>query len=381
MRLRLRGILSAAVTAVLLSLAGTASAAVVGLQDDRLPNSADPAVIAQRLNLLAATNTRMTRVDILWSRVATRRPADPRNPADPAYNWGVYDQVFRGLAARGIGTIVDFASTPSWASATGKTGAAPRPTDAGLFAGAIARRYSGAFRDADGLALPRITRIEVWNEPNIAQYWFPQCRRGPRDQYVPVAARQYAALVAVAAREIRAADPTAVVIAGVAGPAGNLTDAGKHCRTGTESVSVSTMINTLAVNDVRVDAWSQHMYPIGSPDQATFFPSWRTINQLNPLLDKLSPGLPVYVTETGYHTSYNRFHRYFVSEQQQSDWLAQTFDWANRTPRVAATIWFNLQDNPSWTGGLLRSDLTAKPAWARYADIARTSKVPQDWLP
>ncbi len=43
--------------------------------------------------------------------------------------------------------------------------------------------------------------------------------------------------------------------------------------------------------------------------------------------------------------------------------LTQTFDIAARTPRVAVTVWFNLQDNPSWTGGLLHADLTRKPAW------------------
>jgi GH35 family endo-1,4-beta-xylanase len=170
------------------------------------------------------------------------------------------------------------------------------------------------------------------------------------------------------------------VVGGAAGPAGGVRDRGR-CRTGQESVSAGSLVNALRAEGVRIDAWSQHLYPIGSPERATFFPSWRTLDQLTPLLDKLRPGIPVYVTETGYHTSYNRFHRYFVSEAQQAAWLDQTFDAADRNPRVAVTVWFNLQDNPSWTGGLLHGDLSRKPAWDRFERRARAGAVPAGWAP
>ena len=88
--------------------------------------------------------------------------------------------------------------------------------------------------------------------------------------------------------------------------------------------------------------------------------------------------MPVYVTETGYHTSYNRFHRYFVSEQQQSDWLKRTMEMADKYPRVVATIWFNLQDNTGWTGGLYHSDMTPKPALAQYVTLAGSSPLPPE---
>ena len=374
-----RLLLACGVAVAALAAPWTASGSVVALQDDRLPNLSG-AALTERLDLLASTGARVTRVDVLWSRVATRRPADATNPDDPAYDWATYDQIMRGLTQRGIGVILDFYSTPAWASASGAPNAAPRAAEAGAFAGAIARRYSGTWPTPAG-TLPEVRRIEVWNEPNIEQFWSPQCRRGPRGRYVPVAARGYAALVDVAAREIRRANPDAIVVGGVAGPAGSTTDRGKTCRTGTESVSAGAIVNALRANDIRIDAWSQHLYPIGAPDRAFFFPSWRSLDDLTPLLDKLRPGMPVYVTETGYHTSYNRFHRYFVSESQQARWLTQTFDIAARNPRVAVTVWFNLQDNPSWTGGLLHADLTRKPAWDAFSQVARTSTVPQEWLP
>ena len=136
-----------------------------------------------------------------------------------------------------------------------------------------------------------------------------------------------------------------------------------------------------AANNVKLDAWSQHLYPIGSPNEATFFPSWKSLGSLNTLLDKLAPNLPIYVTETGYHTSYNRFHRYYVSEQQQSDWLRDTFTAADAAPRVELTVWFNVQDNPQWTGGLLHNDLTRKPAWDTFTNLAGARTLPPEWRP
>ena len=358
-----------AVCALLALAPASGAGAVAGIQDDRLPNLSG-AELQERLDLLAGTGTPLTRVDVLWRRVAPTRPTDPRNPDDPAYDWSVYDQIMLGLAARGIRPILDFYGTPPWASTRGGTSAAPPPVHAGMFAGALARRYSGTWRTAGGVLLPEVREIELWNEPNIPLFWRPQCRSGPGRRYVPVAATRYAALADASVREIRAANQDAIVIGGVAGPSGNLDDRGKVCRTGSESVSAGSIIAQLRRNGVRIDAWSQHLYPIGPPARAVFFPGWPTLPRLAPMLDRLRPGMPVYVTETGYHTSYNRYHRYFVTEAQQARWLGETFRLADRTPRVVATVWFNLQDNPRWTGGLLHADLTRKPAWDTFQGIA-----------
>ena len=139
-----------AALALLALLAGSAAAApILSLQDDDLVNVRGPALDA-RLDALAATGTRVTRVDVLWREVAPTRPADARNPADPAYDWSRYDQIVRGLSARGISVILDFYLTPAWASHTGQGTAAPRAADGARFAGAIARRYSGSFPDPAG---------------------------------------------------------------------------------------------------------------------------------------------------------------------------------------------------------------------------------------
>jgi hypothetical protein len=124
-----------------------------------------------------------------------------------------------------------------------------------------------------------------------------------------------------------------------------------------------------------------HIYPIGSPLQAFFVPSWSTLPRVIRQVDRLAPGAPIHVTETGYHTSYNRFHRYFVSEGQQAAWVDETLVAAVQSPRVQLVTWFNFQDNPRWTGGLLRADGTRKPAYARFAAAAAAYPPPPGWAP
>lgn len=365
--------------AVLLAAAGAASAApIVSLQDDDLVNLGGPG-LETRLDALAATGTRATRVDVLWRQVAPTRPRDARDPADPAYDWSRYDQIVRGLAARGIATVLDFYFTPAWASRSGETNAAPRPADGARFAGAVARRYSGAFRDAAGVLLPEVRRIEIWNEPNLPGFWMPQCARGRRGQAALVSPRRYAALLAASYRQVKAANPRAIVIGGVAGPAGRSpTSCPKDGRAAVGSLDFARLV---ANEGPPLDAWSMHLYPIGSPLQAFFVPSWSTVPRVVRQVDRLRPGAPIHVTETGYHTSYNRFHRYFVSEAQQAAWVDETVAAAARNPRVELVTWFNFQDNPRWTGGLLHADGTRKPSYARFAAQAAANPPPPGWGP
>lgn len=369
----MRIVLAIAIVSALLA-AGPAQGAQVGLHDDGLTNFAPGAPLEGRLDLLAGSGTRITRVDVLWHRIAPTRPATPRDPADPAYDWGQMDAIVRGLSARGILPILTFFSSPPWVSAAGVRSAAPRASDASRFAAALARRYSGEYAPAGEPPLPEARRIEVWNEPNLPFFFTPQCRRqGGRAVYT--SPRRYAALLRASYREIKAVNPDAIVIGGVTGPASSTQ---RFCD-GEAAVGALDFAAGLARERPPMDVYSQHVYPIGSPLLATFFPSWRTMGRLIRAVDRVRPGLPVYITETGYHTSYNRFHRYFVSEAQQAAWLDQTYRVANRRSRVELVVWFNLQDNPFWTGGLLRRDLSPKPASARFARWAGANPPPASW--
>ena len=349
-----------------------ATGAQMALQDDQLPNLTG-AALEQRLDLLQSTGTTITRVDILWGFVAPTRPADATHPGDPAYDWARYDQIITGLRARDITPIVDFYWTPKWATASGDKNAAPPVGPASEFATAIARRYNGTWPDGAGGTLPLVRRLEIRNEPNIATSGFPQCRR-QGGRYVLDSARQYAALLAASYPQIKAVSPEAIVVGGVTGPVGD-----SSCDSADSSVGSLTFAKEMARNRVPLDAWSMHLYPIGSPSKAYFVPSWKTMPQIQAQVDRLRRGAPIYVTETGYHTSYNRYHRYFVSEAQQGAWVGETKNVANRYPRVEVAMWFNLQDNPYWTGGLLRENMSQKPAWDAFRQATAGQSRPADW--
>ncbi|MGD9570545.1 MAG: hypothetical protein AB7V62_01510 [Thermoleophilia bacterium] len=367
-----------AVLACLAALAGTASAApVMSLQDDHLVNVRG-AELEGRLDALAATGVKVTRVDVLWREVAPRKPADARDPADPAYDWSRYDEIVRGLRARGIAVMLDFYLTPAWASRSGERTAAPRPADGARFAGAIARRYSGTYPDPRGGTLPAIRSLEIWNEPNLPGFWTPQCRRRGGKAAL-VSPRVYAALLAASYREVKRVAPAIEVVGGVAGPAGRSpTSCPEDGRAAVGSLDWARLV---ADEGPPLDAWSLHLYPLGGPLQAFFVPSWSTLPRVLRQVDRLRPGAPVHVTETGYHTSYNRFHRYFVSEAQQAAWVDETVVAAARHPRVQVVTWFNFQDNPRWTGGLLRGDGSRKPSYDRFAAMAAANPPPAGWAP
>ena len=355
------------------------AAPIVSLQDDNLVNVSGPALEA-RLDALAATGAKATRVNVLWREVARTRPADARDPADPAYDWSRYDQIVRGLAARGVAALLDFYLTPEWASRSGAGTAAPRAADGARFAGALARRYSGTFAGPGGGAAARGAPhrgLERAQPPGLL------------DAAVPArAGREGAAGLARAATRRCWRRPTArsrrrtrgaIVIGGVAGPAGS---SPRSCPTdGRAAVGSLDFARLVADEGPPLDAWSMHIYPIGSPLQAFFVPSWSTLPQVIRQVDRLAPGAPIHVTETGYHTSYNRFHRYFVSEDQQAAWVDETLVAAARSPRVQLVTWFNFQDNPRWTGGLLRADGTRKPSYARFAAAAAAYPPPPGWAP
>jgi len=364
----------AIVAAGTLLTASHANAAVVGLHDDNLTNFSG-AALEQRLDLLASSNTKITRLDVLWRRIAPTKPANPRDPADPAYNWAQLDEMVRGLAARNIVPILTFYRTPKWASRSRRTNAAPRLADVSRFTRALATRYNGSFSAAPGeRPLPEVRRIEVWNEPNVPFFYAPQCRKVGR-KIVRTAPRRYAAMLRLSYREIKAGNPDAIVIGGVLGPSSSSSNT---CGLDA-STSALDFLAHMGRERPPLDAISQHIYPIGSPAKAAFFPSWRTLGRLERAIDKVWRGVPIHVTETGYHTSYNRFHRYFVSETQQAAWLDQTYRVAARRPRVDAVVWFNLQDNPFWTGGLLRGDLSPKPSFDRFSRLATLNPPPERW--
>jgi hypothetical protein len=84
------------------------------------------------------------RLNLYWGGrfgVAKKRPAAATNPADPAYDWTLYDRTVFLAAQSGVHVLFSIYGTPTWANAGKGTNVAPtRSTDLRNFAYAAARR-------------------------------------------------------------------------------------------------------------------------------------------------------------------------------------------------------------------------------------------------
>lgn len=340
---------------------------VAAVQDDHLtvaPIESIPARVAL-LRDLAVTSTR---VSLLWSEIAPIRPAAARDPSDDRYKWRRPDIIMRELAAANIDPIVSVHSAPAWATDAPPpapdaafNSASPRSADFADFMAAIATRYRGDFAPVGVPGpLPAVRHFELWNEPNLAAFLTPQVEDGRR-----VSLDNYAAMVKAAYPAVKGVNPHAVVIAGVGGPRSSTSE------TGTGALQ---WLRGLRDRAIPLDAYSQHIYPAAAPTTETdVVPTWSTVDLLLRELDGFGPGLPLYITEAGYTTAPTPFRRTKVTDEQQAEYVSQVYALPQlRTSRIPTVVWFNLQDNANWPGGLLRADLSRKPSYERFAAVVET---------
>lgn len=134
---------------------------------------------------------------IPWDSVARTRPANPRDPSDPAYNWPrSADFAVNQAGAYGIQLAVLVRRTPAWANG----GLPPiwvptQASDYGDFVFAMSRRY------------PTIRRWMIWGEPNRTPNFAPS-----GDVAAP---RAYAQILQAGYDALKSANPQNIVIGGM----------------------------------------------------------------------------------------------------------------------------------------------------------------------
>lgn len=184
----------------------------------------------QWLGRAREAGAQLAMLNAVWSSIAPRsRPAgfDPANPADPAYDWKALDEAVRSAVAQGLEPILDVDFAPSWAEGPGRPSFAAAPPGSwlpsapqlGLFARALATRYSGGFVDpaaAEAGPLPRVRYFQIWAEQNLSVHLTPLWR-GKR----MVAPAHYRAMLNAAYAGIHMASPGAKTIVGGLAPYGD----------------------------------------------------------------------------------------------------------------------------------------------------------------
>jgi hypothetical protein len=277
------------------------------------------------LDLAREAGFGFVRMDLFWDRV---------EKSAGQYDFSEYDMLVNALEARGLGAlfILDYANplyydgpgafNSNWGPQTQST-----RTAYAKFAVAAAQRYSG-----------RPVSLEVWNEPNLSQFWAPS--PDPAD---------YRLLADATVKAVRGKSAGVPVVVGA-----------------TSGCDASFLDQVFALSSLSaVDAVSIHPYRSSSPE--TFLQE-RLLVQDVLKRRTLRDDIPLYSGEWGYSSSW-------FGGRTASAWNTQAVQAVrlilfNILSQVPKTVWYDLQDdgsnpaNAEHNFGLLTNGTPApKPAY------------------
>ena len=313
---------------------------------------------------------------------SAERPENGSDPADPAYDWRLYDDAVLTAAGRGVGVLFTIYGTPPWANHYEPANVAPQNfTRLKEFAYAAGLRYSGAYRRADGVVLPRVALWTAWNEPNIPLGLKPQWRRlGGRWtihsawSYARICNAVYDGLHLTLLRGQR-------VACGVTTARGNNAPGTKR-----PSVAPIGFLRAAKAAGMRdFDAYAHHPYagdPALAPGAQPENPRAITLGNIQKLIDevtRLYGPKPIWLTEYGYETSPP--DRVFgVDWDTQAAFLREAYGIARRNPRIDMLLWFLARDEArsnGWQSGFTSAGGRRKPAFYEFQALAASARKRQ----
>jgi hypothetical protein len=296
---------------------------------------------------------------VTWNAIAPTRPANPRDPNDPAYVWPAsVDQAIAEGRQYGFTVTLMLTGSPSWANGGHTSVYAPtNPKDFADFAFAAARRYPG------------VRRWMIWGEPTRRDQFRPEIPRNPS------AARRYARILDAAYGAIHQAARTDIVIGGMSFTAGDIRPR--------EWIKWMRLPNG---KPPRLDWYGHNPFSTRIPDLRNK-PFANNSNYDFSDLDTMEAQL-----RATYRHAYPKFRRsgpkiwvseftiqadhgsqdfnFYVSQRDQGRWIAAAFREAGKTSYVAGVGWLGLLDEPvapfNRTTGLLTFALQRKPAYFAY---------------
>jgi hypothetical protein len=343
---------------------------LVGLQDDAMTLFGNPTFTFRTLKQL---RVQIVRINLNWDKVAKRRPAHPQDPADPAYDWTVYDRAIRYAGQNGMQVLLTILFVPSWANG-GKPRNVP-PTnynDLRNFSYAAATRYSGHYipntDSFDEVYLPAVRYWLAWNEPSNPN-WLQQVSGGRF-----VSPRSYARICTAIWQGVHFTNFDGEKVAcGATGPRGN-----NQARSSRPSMSPLAFMRATKRAGLRnLDAYAHHPY-YGKPSETPATRPGGTaveLGNLNTLIaevNKLWGKKRIWITEYGWQT--RPPDRLFgVSFARQAAYVRQSYAIARANPRVDMMVWFILRDDTNlgigWQSGFLTAAGKRKPAFSVFARL------------
>ena len=349
------------------SSAGAAVRMLVGFQDDPSFRWRDDRAVT--LERAQSVNAQIARTTVYWSRAATRRPANPRNPNDPAYNFGDLDEFVTNAGLRGMEVMLTIWGTPNWANGgRGQQYSPANLADLTAFAHAVAARYSGVFP-----GYPFVRYYTVWNESNLGQFLSPQYDNSGK----PLAPFTYAKIYRAAYAGIKAGNPRALVGIGETSARGRDKALRRPGVSETESPGRFAQLLSTVRPKLRFDAWSQHPYPTELTQKPTALVRWPnvTLSQLGRFETSLDQwfgrkNIPIWITEYGYQTKPQQPKG--VTYAQQAAYLRRALMFVRNDQRVQMFIWFIFRDDATsaWKSGLLDPNGGKKPSVFTFKPLA-----------
>lgn len=293
---------------------------------------------------------------IHWDEVAPTRPAHPRDPDDPAYDWGEIDKVVAEAHRYGIRLAILVQTAPRWANGgRGPTWAPRNPQDFADFMYAASRR------------LPSVHMWMIWGEPARVENFRPMRADSP------VGPRLYARILDASYESLKQASSRNVVIGGMTLNGG--------------TVRPTLFLRWMKLPDgrpPRMDLWGHNPFDGRFPNLADEpIGRFRGFNDIDTFHREIAavyrrahlrvPRLWLSEWTVISGKASRIFLHFHVTIREQARWLRAAFEIARRTPYVAGMGWFTLLDEPSAPGsanwGLLRADGEPKPSFFAYEHL------------
>ncbi len=350
----------AAALVALALLAGGAQAKVprafFGAEGDPRATTAGAPTAQADFNRMRSARLGTLRLNFDWGSVEPT-PGAPRD-------WSYYDTMVERAARARVGILAVLVGSPPFAA----DGSAYAPlTAAGRasfsrFVRDVVQRYGrgGSFWSSHpGVPRRPIPAYQVWNEPNYPPHWSDG----------PSSARQYASLLKLIGRTIRANDRRATI--GTAGLLANSTRGPAGYR---------YLDDLYRVKGIKryFDAVAIHPYSEDAGGVKGELTRIRTVMRRNG-----DARTPVWISELGWGTGGGS--EYFsTTPAGQAQRLRSAFRFVVRSRaryRVSKLVWFSWRDRPGPSSrgwefycGLFRLDGQPKPAWAEFRRFTRATR-------
>jgi hypothetical protein len=297
--------------------------------------------------------------DLNWNDVAVSRPADPTNPADPAYAWpATIRQAITEAQRYHMRVLLQIIGTPAWANGGRAWNWVPsHPSDFANFAAAASREF------------PSVHLWMIWGEPSRApnfQPFFaaknPFAKLNRKQQIAP---HNYARLLDAAYGALKHVTKRNLVIGGSTYTTGDI-----HTQQWIENMKLPNG------HAPRMDIYAHNPFTVYPPklefrgksgDGAIEFPF---LPELAGWVDKyLHRGMPLFLSEFTVPTCPDQEFNFYVDPGVAATWVREALQSSRHWKRIYALGWIHVYDDPpSSCGGLFTASGKKKPLFNAFAN-------------